>query len=266
VDALSTFTDNIGRMDAGSLYLWIGATIALFFAIIVTMIVKGYFSRRVRNTTFDSGMSFMSIDAMRKQGLISEEEYKAIRRKVADRALADATPKEQSERERQLLKLAAIDPDAVRELLPEEVRARAAAKESEPEGEGGKRTGTEKLTGPGARPAERKELDYDYDYDYDEDKDKDKDKDKDENKINENGLRSNAEELGGEQAAGDPLGGIAAGPPPASMNMPRVAQSRRAAQAEGPSGKKSELDLLFEKGAISREEYERLKGFFKGGQ
>lgn len=49
------------------------------------------------------------------------------------------------------------------------------------------------------------------------------------------------------------------------MNMPRVvAEKNRTAAAAG--AEKGELELLLERGAISREEYDRLKGFFRKEQ
>lgn len=53
---------------------------------------------------------------------------------------------------------------------------------------------------------------------------------------------------------------------PPAMNMPRVVQARNEAltpQAPGVSSKPRDIDMLLEKGAITPEEYQRLKKFFE---
>jgi hypothetical protein len=58
-------------------------------------------------------------------------------------------------------------------------------------------------------------------------------------------------------------------PPPPAMNNPRVVQARKAAQtlsAEGEEKSQSaprDIDVLLAKGAITQEEYARLKKFFE---
>lgn len=216
------FTDDpgylgkLGRFLGGEseILIW-----SLFGAgIIICSIIYFIIWRRVlpgRNTQQQSvaGMHFTDVERMRKEGLISEEEYRSIKRKVAERTLAQTKAESDVARDRMILEQAAINPDAVRELIDAKKAARKAEQEA---------------AAPRQRPAAT------------------------------------------EATAGDPLAGLSREPaqgtaPQPSMNNPRVVAEKQRAAADRATGGEgnSELDLLFEKGAISREEYERLKSFFK---
>jgi uncharacterized membrane protein len=192
----------------------IGSAVLIIAFIVFLNLYKPFARNKIKNIK-TSGMTFMDIEQMRKAGLLSEEEYRNVRRKVGERELADARRKATLEEQAAILERARLDPDAARELLtPAELaiaqarRAAAEAGEAEPAG--------------AARPPKLEP----------------------ERPV----LR----------------------PPRPSMKMPRVLEERRLAQAEnqsapasGEARKAGELEILLKKGAISREEYDRLKKYVK---
>jgi uncharacterized membrane protein len=219
--------------DNPEIFIWaVGAIFVAILLIIFTFIWRRIVAGRVRSQTTIPGMDFTDVERMRKEGLVNEEEYKTIKRKVAERTLAETRKDRQSAEDEMILRQAAVNPDAVRQFVaPETDEGEAETARPAP--------ATRPAPGRSAppRPAQRPPA-------------------------------PTAE------TPGDPLAGLTSAgtpqtPPKPSMNMPRAAAEKQ--RSVGPPtpgdpatpGGKSELDLLFEQGAISREEYERLKGFFQ---
>ena len=238
---------------------WVlGVTISLMVLFIFWKFWRKVSDRKVRRTGQISGMQFQDIDRMKKQGVISEEEYRSIRRAMANREVQGMAERKKLEEEQQILERAEINPDALRQLLTPEQLAQAdhpqAAAQPRATHEPARvepiartpATSTQLSAAPtrppGAAPAQPV----------------------------------------ARQPATPPRPPGTAKPkaqpqPQPSMNMPRVVQARQhPAQAQSqskaqpkakspaqPKAKpKGELELLLEKGAISPEEYKRLKKFF----
>ncbi len=174
------------------MFPWVvGVTALLIVLFIFAKFWKAAVSHKVSNQTF-LGMTVQDIDKMRRDGVISEAEYKTIRHKAAERELESSRHKDEAERERIILAEAEIDPDAARKLLkPEQIRKSSAPAPAAAQ--------------PPAEPVTT-------------------------------------------AGWGDPLAGLAG---PESGVAPPPAE---------PPG---ELELLLEKGAITREDYERFKSMMK---
>lgn len=225
----------------GSTYLldimpWaIGVTVAFLLLFVFLKMWRRIVTKKVRRMGGVSGMQMQDADALKKKGLITPEEHRKIRQAMANREMERMSAQRRDEHERDILAQAEINPDAVVGLLtPEELqegRARKAAAKSREV-----RSAPESPTtqAPARRPARSETPD-----------------------------RTR------------PLPQAAKTPPEPAMNMPRVVQSRRkavgpeqgkpAAPSEGqpPAKAPGELEVLLEKGAISPEEYQRLKEFFQ---
>ncbi len=167
-------------------------TVAVIALIIFAYILHSL-SRR-GSSGLPGSMSFMDVEQMRKKGLISEQEYKHIRSKLAQRELERSKDQERIEKERGIIAQVEQNPALAHTLLTHEELEKVRAREAQ---KGMQRPGGQ------AQPA--------------------------------------------------------AAP---SMNMPRVAQARMEETTEGEK-KKREIDILLEKGAITRDEYDRLKKFFE---
>jgi uncharacterized membrane protein len=181
------------------------AALVIFILLVIFLMIYKPFARNKMKHIRPSGMTMGDIEKMRKEGLVSEEEYRKIRRKMSEREVGEVRAKANTEMQKALLDQAKVDPEAARQLwTPEElaqIEARQAAAGTKP-------------AAPAQSSRERPTL----------------------------------------------------RPVEPSMNMPRVAQERRRAEAPNQAGAPSqpgELDLLLQKGAISPEEYERLKKFVK---
>jgi len=215
----------------------LGVFVALVLLFIFWKIWRAVVSNRVRKIQTAAGMQFSDIDRMRKTGGITEEEYKRIRQAMARQTMQAMEEQRRIEAERSIFERARMNPEAAREFL----RTGSAA----PAADSGAAPGEAPATPPNlaATPdptPPRKPL------------------------------------------PARPATAPAAQPPPRraptpSMNMPRVVQERRRAQAQVPpestanaedrraadAKAASELDVLLAKGAISKAEYDRLKQFFK---
>jgi len=225
----------------GSYYLidimpWaLGTTVAFILLLIFWKMWRRIVTNKVRRMGGVSGMQMQDADALKKKGLITPEEHRKIRQSMANREMEHMSAQRRDEHEREILAQAEINPDAVVGLLtPEELREGRARKAA-----GKSRKGLVSPEPPTAQvPARR------------------------------------LARLETPDRTHRPPPATNAPPEPA-MNMPRVVQSRRkavgreqgkpAAPTEGqpPAKSPGELEVLLEKGAISPEEYKRLKEFFQ---
>lgn len=98
--------------------------IAIVVSLIIIFIVRRMAINRTRSLTSMSG-GFMSLDRMRQQGLITDEEYRTMRQKMADRHLreTEADTKKTSD-----LSTLAMSPELARSLIthPPDERVRAS--------------------------------------------------------------------------------------------------------------------------------------------
>ncbi|MEN6626430.1 MAG: hypothetical protein ABFD69_09405 [Candidatus Sumerlaeia bacterium] len=207
----------------------IGAVVLVIaFTVLWGPIVK----RNVRQQTF-TGITVQDIDKMRREGLISEDEYKLIKHKAAERELDSMRQQTNADRERQILAEAVINPEAARKLLPPD-----AAPETKPRPLQQPAPAPPAPAAPESAPAPQATSD----------------------------LFNWGDPLAGidivKEAPAPPDGGVTR-PHPGKIKVPPpqgFAPAPQAAPAPEPAG---ELEILLQKGAITREDYERLKSLIK---
>lgn len=202
------------------MFPWVAGASAVFVILFIfAKVWKATVSHKVANQTF-TGMTVQDIDKMRRDGIISEAEYKTIRHKAAERELESLRHKEEAERERLILSEAAINPDAARKLLkPEQIQKPPVA---------------EPRIDPVAPQAQQQEKPYKM-FDW-----------------------------------GDPLASVDESPTPAasaqhsaSITHPQPGKIRVPPPQAEKTAASGELELLLEKGVITREDYERFKAMAK---
>jgi hypothetical protein len=192
---------------------------------------------------FSGGMFIGDVDKMLQAGLITQDEYRAIKRKIATKALEQSRRQEASEaKDRAILEMAAADPSMLRQLLPPEALARAgrpvesptldappappdpahapALPPSPPSPQLAPSLPSPRVASATARVAQVSPI------------------------TQASPPAQAAAPDVDDSMAGDPLGGVA--PPGPS-----------------PAPAKGELDILLEKGAITAEQYRQLKGLAK---
>ncbi len=180
------------------------ATVAAFFIIIFIKIYAPFAARQVQNRQGVAGISMQDIERMRREGLISEDEFKQVRRKAAQRELEAGQKRQQIDLDRQILAEVEINPEAARKLLaPQQLTEAQPRDEAIPP--------TQPAAGPSSEPAKH------------------------------------------------PRPGRLRVPPPPDLPAP----AEEVDEIPDKSAGKRDLDLLFEKGAISRAEYERLSKFIR---
>lgn len=98
--------------------------IAILVSLVIIYLVRRRAMNNARSLTSMSG-GFMSLDRMRKDGLITDEEYRAMRQKMADRHLKEA---ERDSKKPEELAALALTPELARELVthPPDERVRAS--------------------------------------------------------------------------------------------------------------------------------------------
>ncbi len=273
------------------------AAAAFFFAMVVLYIfIKFRASRGPANSgmPIGAGLSVPEIERMKREGLINEEEFKRIKAKAAQRALEQSRRQSNPEHDREILAEVAANPDAALKLLtPEQIaeaeRRRQAIASGEPvhsaapvpppappvppaaatknhvpeiwgdplaeieamhptpaappgapsNSPGAPPPAVHPATTPAVPPSPQPSR----------------------RTVLPPAPADTAPERITRPAPGRlriPPPRVTPGAPP-SMNMPRVVKEREEAAAEQKQG---ELELLLEKGAISQEEYNRLKQFF----
>lgn len=100
-----------------NLFVWaLSVTLGLAGLFIVRLYMRAKLKKEMMAREAMS-MSMMDIDTMRKRGLVSEAEYKAIRHALAEREVDKERRRKQAERERAILAQVESDPDAARQLL-----------------------------------------------------------------------------------------------------------------------------------------------------
>lgn len=114
-----------------TIYWVIGGLVALLLVAILLIIWRKATAGRREQAAADRMLMFTSFERMRDQGLISEEEYRRIKQKAAERELEEMRRAEK-ERDAKILEEAAINPDAVRKLLADREAARATAATAAP--------------------------------------------------------------------------------------------------------------------------------------
>lgn len=128
-DVISTFfTELPSRVSGGSEFVFYmcAIPIALFALFIARYFIRASVNQRVKAVE-SSTVGFMGLAEMRKKGLITEEEYRKMRKKVATQVLEEQ--KEEAEKATAAETLMAIeaDPALAEKLIPKSnPRARAA--------------------------------------------------------------------------------------------------------------------------------------------
>lgn len=216
-------------VDYVNMMRWMPWIIGACVAVLAVALLWGpIMKRNVQRQTF-SGMTVQDIEKMRKDGLISEDEYKKIKHKTAERDLDSMRHETDAEREKQILAEAEFNPDAARKLLTPEVLAEA--KQRSPIIKPAEPAPAPQPAPIAAKPAAAKPTSDVFNW-------------------------------------GDPLSGAGEHAQPKETPAPAVGVTHPAPgkiripppQPAQPIG---ELEILLQKGAISREDYERLKNLIK---
>lgn len=223
------------------------ATIGLVVLIALTMLLKAYFARRVKRQSGVQGMQYQDLDKMTKKGLVSPEEQSRIRQAMARQMTQRERELSEAERDRMILTEVEVNPEAAKKFLSAEQLARARKQTGQDPSFAPKppeQPWPPELAEPETPPARPEPPPF------------------------EEGLSDampwEAPATGPQEKAPPPKKppkkpGQPQRPEP-SMNMPRVVKARQ----EGAG--QSDLDKLLAKGAISREEYDRLSKFLKDKQ
>lgn len=208
-----------GDLIARMLPWVIGATVAFIALFLTLKIWRAFFSRKVQSIGVETGMRFQDIDSLRRKGLISEEEYKKIRRSLASQESERDTDEREAERTQALMREVAVNPDAARKFLtPEQLaEAQGSSRPAPPAASGAP---PDEPYPPAAVPAS----------------------------MNNPRVVRARNEYRAQTAAG-------AGAPAAASSAPNSA-------TPAPAGKPRDIDVLLAKGAITQEEYDRLRQFF----
>lgn len=198
-------------------------TVGIIALFFMRLYLRSSVNKKVRSIKGSPAMSMMDIDQMRKRGLVNDEEFKSIRHALAEREVHTERRRKQTERERAILAEVEHDPDAARKLLAPELQT--AHRET--------RVAPAPPPEPQATPA--------------------------------------AQRPGRLQASptwpATPAGALS-GNNNAAARVARPASSAAPEPAAAPSNggngdKPGDLDVLLDKGAITLEEYDRLRAFFQ---
>ena len=209
------------------------AVTAVIVLVILILATKGFRRKGGRGAE----LSMLTVDAMKKKGLLTKEEYEQVRKKTAERELERMRGTGAAgTKDLNVMQELVTDPDAVRKLLtPEELavfEARQRLNKAEAARQGPK--ASEILMGTPIQPSP----------------------------VQPTPAQPAPAARREPEFITDPL---EQRPPQPAMNMtPVVRANQEAAAAEAVGEPKlGELELLLAKGAISQEEYARLKQFFK---
>jgi uncharacterized membrane protein len=121
---LDLFSSAVSRFpDLGEVYLWAASVpvlVVLFF--FARLVIRSLVNKRVHSIeTFTSGL--LDLDSMRRKGMISEEEYKTMRKRVAERQLQQLNEQTASRNTMQVLTAIERNPSLAGKLLPEVAQA-----------------------------------------------------------------------------------------------------------------------------------------------
>lgn len=206
---------------------WVaGVTIGLIVLLILKFFLRSSVSHKVRSIKDGPAMSMMDIDQMRKRGLVSEEEYRAIRHSLAGGEVERERRRLQAEREKTILAQVEKDPEAARLLLQtgqQETPAKPAPKAQPAPQRPQQAQPQPRPQQPQPRPQPQAQ-------------------------------------------PGDPLAGVQPGDPlthPTRIVQRPAAPQPQPQPALQPKNQTSELDLLLQQGVISPEQYQRLKASLK---
>lgn len=238
----SPFTDLLNRFPAmNEIYIYailIPVLVAIIF--IGRLVLRSAVNKKVHGIS-TIGMTFGDIDKMRKEGLISEQEYKEIRQKMARRELENQTGEKKKLNAAQILAAIEAEPELAKTLIgPGSERARAAlANRTEPGAAPAPAVApAQKSHQPVEESTEALEPGLDLDDEYVTDPLYQAERQRSEAKI--------------QQA-------------PPAQPVPRT-QPIRAPQPKpkaGAGGKQLDIDSLLAQGLISKDEYDRLSALIE---
>lgn len=217
--------DNLQNMhDMQLVYIFfVGAVLAILALLFLLRLVRG---KSRRSESRPNLMMFSDIEKMKKEGLISDEEYRRIRGRAAEKELARAKEEDRVEREISEIEKVRLNPDLARDLLSEEELRRAATRKKE----------LEALRQGKARETELPTPEF------------------------ELGPVVQARRPTAATSPNPPVSPWSSTPPsnPAPPSSPQKMPTPGSAPA-APGNRMSELDILLEQGAISKADYMRLK-------
>ena len=119
--------DNMQDMQVVYLF-FVGAVLAILVLLFLMRLARG---KSRHSESLPNLMMFSDIEKMKKEGMISEEEYRRIRGRAAEKELARSKEEDRVEREISQLEKVRLNPDMARDLLSEEDLRRAAARKKE---------------------------------------------------------------------------------------------------------------------------------------
>lgn len=250
-DLLTRFSQLIGLQGMSDVVLWaVLITILMVFIFVGRFALRSMVNKRVRGIN-EVGMTFMDIEKMKRTGLISDEELKEVRKRLAQRELAEHTADtKQGLSAAQILATIEADPSTARQLLPpSSERARAAVAglgHAHPEADSEliMPRVPEPLSPPPARKSrasaeQPSEPDAEPEYNTDP--------------LYQPAKAEAKPELHPQRPAPQPT----AKQPLQHAGAPRV-PAPAAPPRKASSGKQLDIDTLLSKGLISRDEYDRL--------
>jgi len=218
-DFIPSYSEALSRFPAaGDILFWAilipPMVILLFFG---RFALRALVNKRVKGVGVP-GMSFGGIDQMKKKGMITEEEYKQIRRKLALRELERVQESEAGAEAGQMLRAIEVDPSLAKSLLPPSSEVARAAMAG--------------LGNPGGA-------------------------------VEEAPSRQEDHQQTVQPAQVEPPSTVQGQPArqqPPPVALPAQVQGPPAQSPAGGSAETKELDTLFLKGLISKQEYDRLTG------
>lgn len=259
------FDDILARYPAlGEAYVWaIAAPVLIIGIFLARYLLRRAVDRKVRSIQ-TMGADFGGLELMRRRGLISEEEYRAARKKTAERQLREMQARESGADPRRELQAFELDPELLRAQAQESQDPRVRASLA---GLGRKHDDAELEAWRKARPTA---------YDYGRGDGANPGTDSEERKRpsdRESAVMAPAplEPLPADGAwveeilvPGDPLSderlrrrGAPEAPPAKDAARPAPAPPRA---GDGRSG---DLERMLERGLVTREEYDRLRALLE---
>jgi hypothetical protein len=238
--------------------------------IIAIRLFSPLIGKKTRQHQLIGGIQFQDVERMHNEGLISEEEYRRLRKSVAYQESDRLKEKDFTKTEKEILARGAIDPKALHELIPPRKRDRKPPDSGKTEPDipvdpprKAERAGPENTTpagidrtgahGRNLPPRTLPQVD---------------------NSVLVDPLGGVAGDAESEGIQAGDAGGHPSDMKPAqpSMNMPRVVREKNRAgdpgaddaDTSGDKPAKPELDVeaMYERGAITDEEYMKLKQYF----
>lgn len=246
-------------MDASFYTSQVGPYVAIvtgvLLLLVLVLVLGKVFGRRKRGV---GELGMLTVEGMKKKGLLTKEEYEAVRRKTAQRELERMRSSESKGDTDDLLLMqrAITDPGALSQLLSPEEQALLEQRKRQAQAAEAARQGRAEAPGPSAAQQLMQER----------------------LRVPEGGAGAGHAVPGRPGAwktepefVTDPLARTPPAmptpqqAPPPAMNMTPVVRAKQEAQAAAAAGqsKASELDELLAKGAITAEEHARLKKFFE---